>query len=55
LSDPMHVGYQNLPKRTLQVLGVALGAWLTWEDIYIHSSISQEKFYDSSIEKGQVT
>jgi hypothetical protein len=24
LSDPMHVGYQNMPKRTLQVLGVAL-------------------------------
>jgi hypothetical protein len=55
LSDPMDVGYQNMPKRTLQVLGVALEAWFTWEDINFYSSISKEKFCDSSIEKDQVT
>jgi hypothetical protein len=44
-----------MPKRTLQVLGVALKAWFTSEDINFHSSISQEKFCDSSIEMDQVT
>jgi hypothetical protein len=40
-----------MPKRILQVLGAALEAWFTSEDIYFHSSISQEKLCDSSLEK----